>query len=360
LMLAATIWGDPDEAGYLADPKSTLTGFETFLNFLNNMPFICDDTSKIKRNFSSNKQDFSEFIYFLCGGVGKRRSNVNLGNNQLQTWKNCSLTNAEKPLTTELSNGGELLRCIELKTEEGIIFDDGTKGKDTADFLRLNYGFLGKKFIMEIQKMGLEKFREIYNEFIKMINEKDVTKEKEGKQINPVALILASYKVFIDCVLGEGEYLDFDFMFELIRSTNEMNDTERAYEFIMNEVALNKKKFAVLEHEPEQRWGYFYERDGIEYVLINPNAFNGFCERGNFNKGMVIEWAVSNGLALTDKNRLTKKIKNDAKSIRGNFMMLVMREIVEERNIENGFIDSQTEMTDKEVKEVFNEGEIPF
>lgn len=325
-MLAASVWGNPSEDGYLADPKSTMTGFETFLNFLNHMPFICDDISKIKKNFGSLKQDFGEFIYFLCGGVGKRRSNAQLGNDKIKTWKNCSITNAEKPLTNELSNGGEILRCIELETESGIIFDDGTKGKNTADFLRSNYGFIGKRFIKIIKDIGLEEVKKIYDLFMHKINEKDTKKEKEGKQINPIALILTADKILTDYLFKDEIYIDFDFMFNLIRGNNQMSDNERAYNFIMNEVEMNKKKFIISDYEPEQRWGYIYEyKDNPdEYVLINPNAFNGFCDRGNFSKKMFIEWAAKKGWAEKDKDRLTKKIKNEEEKIKGNFIMIKM------------------------------------
>ena len=127
-------------------------------------------------------KNYSDFIYFLCGGTGKNRSNVDLGVSKLKSWRNCSITNAEKPLTSEVSNGGELLRVIELQAENGLIFDDGTMGKDTADTIRANYGFLGKEFIEVIKDIGVEKLQEIHNDFVQKLYAMDTAKEKEGKR----------------------------------------------------------------------------------------------------------------------------------------------------------------------------------
>lgn len=313
-MLAASVWGDPSEDGYMSDPKNTATVFEIYLDFLNNLPFICDDMSKLKRVMSSQKQgDFSDFIYFLAGGTGKKRSNVNLGVNKITSWKNCSITNAEKPLTSETSNGGELLRVIELETAPGVIFDDGSSGKLTADTIRENYGFLGKEFIEKIIEIGFDRIKEIHNDFVNRISEKDTMREKEGKQIQPMALILTVDKLFTDFFMQDGVYLDFDFCYSLIRSNKAMSDNERAYEFIINEVAINRNNFRDDDIQPVQRWGYI--QDG--YYLINPNIFSGIAERGNFNKKMFIEWACRNGLSEVNKGRLDKRVFG-----KGNFIFV--------------------------------------
>lgn len=322
-MWGASIWGNPNEkAGLIADPKSTRTGFEVMLNFLSNLPFICDDMSKLKDSLKSQKIDYGEFIYFLCGMTGKRRSNVNLTTNKIMHWHNCSLTNAEKPITSEISNGGELLRVFELKAEDGDIFKDGSKGKITADFVRANYGFLGQEFISVICEIGMDEVKRIYQDYIKILEEKDTRKEKEGKQINPVALWLTADKIFTDYIMQDGVYLDVDICFSLIKSNDQMSDNDRAYEFVLNEISMHKKKFLKTDVEPDQRWGYFLDDE----ALINPNAFTGFCERGNFNKKMFVEWAVSKGLSRVDSEkgriRTTKKFNNTEKGIIGNFIVI--------------------------------------
>lgn len=329
-MLAASAWGNPSENGYLADPKSTNTAIEFYLDFLNNLPYICDDISKIEAEVKGSKgafKSFSEFIYFLCSGTGKKRSNVNLGVNKVATWRNCSITNAEKPLTSEISNGGELLRVIELETAPGYVFDDGAGGKITADIIRNNYGHIGKKFVEVVKELGFDEVRKMHKNFVKKIEEMDTKKEKEGKQIQPIALMLTADKILTDFIIKDGVYLDIDFCFSLIRSNKMMSDNERAYEFILNEVSQYSKRFRIptktqdgLYMEPDVRWGYFHEISGTNYVLINNNVFTDMSNRGNFNKKMFIEWAERKDLAKRNKGRNDLRVVAD--TIEGSFICI--------------------------------------
>ncbi len=304
-MLAASVWGDPNEDGYISDPKNTATVFEIYLDFLNNLPFICDDLSKLKQVMSKKDGDFSDFIYFLAGGTGKKRSNQNLGVQRMTNWCNCSITNAEKPITSETSNGGELLRVIELETAPGVVFDDGQQGKRTADTIRANFGFMGKVFIEVIAQIGIPEIKRIHGEFVERIRAKDTKNEKEGKQVQSMAAILTADKLFTDYIMQDGVYLDFDFCFRLIRSNKSMSDNERAYEYIINECQIHQKCFEVGENEPPERWGYI--RDNA--YLINPNIFSRIAAAGNFSKKMFVEWAVRKGLSETNPGRIDKRIR---------------------------------------------------
>lgn len=308
-MLAASVWGNPAEDGYLADPKATATVFEVYLDFLDSLPFICDDMSKLKRE-AHKPADYSYFIYLLAGGTGKKRSNINLGVNRQTAWKNCSITNAEKPITSETSNGGELLRVIEMETAPGVIFDDGSSGKFTADTIRANYGFIGKEFVKIVMEIGFDEVKKIHSEFVERIKKRDITGEKEGKQIQPMALILTADKILTDYIIKDGIYLDFDTCYNLIRSNKQMSDNDRAYEFIINEIGINKANFMPVEQrindvEPRQLWGYF----NADFYMINPNIFSQIAEKGNFSKKMFIEWAVRNGISEVNKGRLDKSVK---------------------------------------------------
>ncbi len=319
LMLSASVWGDPNEGGYIADPKSTPTAFEMRLNMLNHLPFICDDMGSIKKKFGTIKgADFSDFVYLVCSGRGNERSNVDLGLNYTSNWRNCSITSSEKPLNTETSQGGEILRTIEIEAEQGNIFNDG---KGCADFMRNNYGFLGQEFISVIKSIGKDKVMEIFNGFKNMIHEKDVAKEKEGKQIVSVAVLLTADKILTDYILEDDAGLEFDYMYDLIASNNQMSDNERALEWITNEVEMNKAKFKQLSNgdEPMQRWGYIKSR----CTLINPNIFSDFCTRGNFSKTMFLKWASEKGIAEMDKGRLTKSVRINADT-KGKFICLIL------------------------------------
>ncbi|MFI3207192.1 MAG: DUF927 domain-containing protein, partial [Clostridia bacterium] len=323
LMLGASVWGDTNEGGYIADPKSTQTAFEMRLGVLNHLPFICDDMGSIKKKFSKNNKsnDFADFIYLVCNGRGNERSNVNLGLNYVPNWRNCSLTSSEKPITSDISQGGELLRTIEVETERGYIFSDS---KAVADFLRTNYGFLGKIWVEVIKDLGKEKIMEIYKSFKNRIETQDTAKEKEGKQIESVTVLLTADKIFTDYIMKDDNYIDFDTMYNLIRSNNQMSDNERAFEWIKSEIDVNISKFKTTSNgdEPIQRWGYI--EDG--WTWINVNIFNDFCERGNFDKKMFVKWASERGKAQHDKSKLTKKKWTNGKT--SNFISLNIKDEV--------------------------------
>ena len=300
-MVASSIWGDPREGAFLSDAKSTKTAFEMRLNFLNNLPLICDDLSQLKRK--TEESDFSEFIYMVCSGRGSERSNVNLGLNQVTSWKNAILTNAEKPITGETSNGGEILRVIDFPIEAGELFQNA---KETADLVKENYGFIGKEIIKMIYKIGNENIKLMYNAWIDKINSSDTKKNKESKQVYSMALILLADELINKCIFKDDNILDFNRCMNLIKSSDQMSDTERAYEFILNQVELHSNKFS--SKYPE-RWGYI--KNGKAY--INPNIFSNWAKEGNFNKIMFIKWAVSKELSETDKDRITKRFTFDEK-----------------------------------------------
>ena len=92
LMLATSVWANPQEGHFMSDAKATPTALELRLNFLNNLPMLIDDMAQVKNQYDG---DFSQLIYQWCAGKGKDRANRNLGMNASTSWKNITITNAE-------------------------------------------------------------------------------------------------------------------------------------------------------------------------------------------------------------------------------------------------------------------------
>jgi len=328
-MLAASVWGNPNENGYIADPRSTITAFESQLDFLNNLPFICDDTAKVKQALVLNKKfDFSDFIYMLCGSSGKMRSNVRLGINRKRTWMNCSITNGERPMTSETSNGGELLRVIEVETDEGNLFRDNATIKETADAIRMNYGYVGRAFIDAVREMGVAEIKTIHGQYVDMIVAADPTGNKEGKQIQSMALIFTAEHILAEHVMKDSVVLDCGRCYDLIRSNAQMADSVRAYDFICNEIRMNAANFG---ENAKICWGY--EKDG--FWMINPNAFSEIATKGNFDKKMFMKWAVAKGVSKVDADgRIDKKV--NTATIKGRFVFIQKPETGEFTDVTEG------------------------
>ena len=327
IMLAASAWAYPGGNEYVADPKSTVTALELRLDFLNNFPLLIDDMAQLKDKYSG---DFSELVYMLCSGKGKDRANATLGLNKTTTWKNVILTNGEHSLVTETMQGGAVNRIIDVEMQEGYIFPNGN---EVVELIKQNYGFCGRKFIDAVNQIGIDRVKEIQQDFLRKINEraKEVGVEKEEKQILPMSIILATDKIATDYIFEDGVYLDFNFCVDLLKNKGEVSENDRAYDYIMSEVAINLNKF-----KPDDRGEYKGEIWGcIEngYVVILSNVFNRMCERGNFSSKSFLSWSGKQGLLDSAKGRNTKQ-----KRLEGSLSWCVYLKIIDESGENTDFV----------------------
>lgn len=306
IMLAASIWAYPGENEYVADPKSTVTALELRLDFLNNLPMLIDDMAQLKDKYSS---DFSELVYILCSGKGKDRANVNLGINKVTTWRNVILTNGEHSLVTETMQGGAVNRIIDVGMDDGYLFENGNQVVET---IKQNYGFAGRMFIDAIEQLGLDRIKEIQRDFLNQINTraKELDVEKEEKQSLPMSIILTADKIATEYIFEDDVYLNLNTCVDLLKNKGEVSENERAYEFILSEVAINMNKFKPESYTGEYKgeiWGAIED----DYIIIQNNVFNRMCEKGNFSSRSFLAWASRLNLIQQDsqgKNTKNKKI----------------------------------------------------
>ena len=144
LMLAASVWGNPEMGRYIQTFNSTVVGREKLAAFLNHLPLIVDELQLARDG--RGKLNFD--VYALAEGVGRTRGNKNGGVDQTPTWQNCILTSGETPITGASSGAGAVNRVIEIecRTAHRIIED----GHATAGVLRKNYGFAGREFVEKL------------------------------------------------------------------------------------------------------------------------------------------------------------------------------------------------------------------
>lgn len=306
LMLAASVWAYPGENAYITDPKSTPTALELRLDFLNNLPMLIDDMAQIKERVSG---DFSSLVYMLCSGRGKDRANQSLGLNKSTGWRNAILTNAEHSLVTETMQGGAINRIIDVEMEEGYIFENGNAVVQT---LNENYGFAGRRFLEAIDEIGLEEIKRKQQKAYRGIVEraKELGVEKEEKQILPMSILLTADLVATDYIFKDGQYLDLNFCVDLLKNKGEVSENERAYDYIMSEIAINMNKFKPDKNTGEYRgeiWGAIEKG----YVYIMSNIFNRICEKGNFSRKSFLTWAEKKSLLDVGGSGKTKRKRLD-------------------------------------------------
>ena len=294
LMVATSIWADPNEGAYMTDAKATTTAMEIRLNVLNSLPMTLDDMAQVKNQYD---EDFSQLIYRWCAGKGRDRSNKELGLNKLTSWHNCILTNAEHSLVTETMQGGAINRIIDIEMGDGYIFPNGN---EVADVLRHNYGWCGREFVEQVQLMGFEEIREIQKGYVSKIQQyaKEKGVEKEEKQILPMSIILTADEISEKYLFQDGIRLDLEECCDLLKNRGEVSEHKRAYQYIRETIVANMFRF---ENDPDkniEQWGSFLSKD--RYASIIRNRFDKMMKEAGFQTKAFLSWAKKQKIIKTD------------------------------------------------------------
>lgn len=324
LMLAASVWADPDENAYIGDYKTTDVALEAKADMLNHLPLILDDTSKKNRKIEDN---FEGLVYDLCSGKGKSRSNKDLGLNRENHWKNCILTNGERPLTSYVTQGGAINRILELECGERVFNDPG----DTAELIKRNYGHAGREFIDVLKELGWDKVRKIQQDFLCRLADD----EKMQKQSLSLSIILTADKLAADYLFKDRQYISLEEAREVLVDRNELSDNERCYQFLMDKIAMNPARFDG-DNENIEKWGVIEEG----YAIIYATAFSALCKDGGFSRTSFLSWANRKGLLQTEKSG--KKL-DKIKSFKGNKIRSVFLKLNDGAD-KDGFIQSDEQM----------------
>ena len=296
LMVATSIWADPNEGAYMTDAKATTTAMEIRLNVLNSLPMTLDDMAQVKNQYD---EDFSALIYRWCAGKGRDRSNKELGLNKLTSWHNCILTNAEHSLVTETMQGGAINRIIDVEMQEGYIFENGN---EVADLVRHNYGWCGREFVEQIQLMGFDEVRRIQREYVEKIQEyaKEQGVDKEEKQILPMSIILTADEISEKYLFQDGSRLNFEECCNLLKNRGEVSEHKRAYQLIKETIVANMFRFANDPDDRIEQWGSFLPND--KYASVIGNRFDKILSDAGFQTKAFLSWAKKQKIVKTDSN----------------------------------------------------------
>lgn len=303
LMLAASVWANPDDSAYIGDFKTTEVALEAKADMLNHLPMLLDDTSKTSSRIRDN---FEGIVYDLCSGKGKSRSNKDLGINRENRWKNCILTNGERPLNSYVSQGGAINRILEIEGGKNIYADP----QRTADILKKNYGFAGKRFIEVIKGVDTEEIRDIQKEFQKQLYNDEIMQ----KQSIALSILLTADRIATEHIFRDGQYISLSEAKEILTERDAVSDNERCYRYLQDKIAMNPQKFAMETNT--EKWGILEK----EYAVLYVQAFKELCKSGGFSDKSFLSWADKKGLLQTSGDRLTKVKKVQGNSCRCVFL----------------------------------------
>lgn len=306
LMVAASVWANPDESRYIGDFKTTDVALEAKADMLNHLPMFLDDTSKTSARIRDN---FEGIVYDLCSGKGKSRSNKELGVNRENRWRNVMICNGERPLSSYVNQGGAINRILEIECGEKVYEDP----QRTANIVKMNYGHAGKEFIQVIKELGSDSIREIQKEFQSQLFDS----EKMQKQSISLSIILTADKIATDCIFKDNQYISLEEAKEVLSDKNEISDNERCYQYLLDKIAMNGQRFD--RDTSCEKWGILEP----DYAILYNQAFSDLCESGRFSKKAFLSWASKNGVIQTDsKGNPTKLKKINSKASRCVFLRL--------------------------------------
>lgn len=292
-MLGASVWANPSVGqGFFQTFKGTSVGFEIMAGFLHSLPLFLDELQ-----LSKDKHGNVVFnVYELASGSGKTRSNKALGLNYSPSWLNCFITSGETPLVADDAGAGAVNRVIEIecRAAEAVIKD----GHRTANALKHNYGWAGRRFIEKLMEDGeKERAKELYDKFFAACTLNDTT----GKQAMAAACILTADALATEWIFNDNHALTVDEISEFLKSNTAVSLADRGYDIICDWVAINASKLRGLTDTGEC---YGVIEDGRAYIIRS--VFNRVCAENAINPKALLSHLKSKGRIDTHEKGFTK------------------------------------------------------
>lgn len=306
VMVAASVWGDPERGQYTQTFNSTEVGFEMMATFLNHLPLIIDEL-QLARDSKGNAK-FN--VYKLAEGVGKTRSNKSLGLNKTPTWANCIITNGESPLVSDSVGAGAVNRVIEIEcqTGESVIPD----GPTTAATVKRNFGFAGQEFVETLygNKGFKEAAVEIYTQYFKELSQSNTTE----KQAMAAAVLLTGDELATQWIFKDGRALTSPELAQFLATKASVSAGDRGYRYMCDWVSMCINRFerpSMTGTGDAKTSGDIYgviedESDGSQIAYINNSVFRDAADNAGYNSKALLSYLKSNNLILTRGKNMTR------------------------------------------------------
>ncbi len=306
LLLAASVWADPEIGKYIQTFNATDVGKELGAAFCNSLPLIIDELQMVK----DNRKDFDKMIYQLSEGVGRVRGKKTGGVQKTPTWRNCVITTGEFPIISPNSGAGAVNRTLEIDCHETKLFDDP---KGTAVACYNNYGFAGRQFVEKLMEGDtMERVRAMQEAFQEQIK----TDETMDKQTASAALILTADSLAEEWIFQDGVRLRPEDITPFLVSKETVNQNGRALQYLYDFANINQAKFTPdFGDYNGEVWGDMDEN----YIYIIKSKFDQILADEGYNSAAFLGWAKNNHLVSLSKDGKSTKPKR----IRGRLVRCV-------------------------------------
>ena len=331
LMLAASVWGNPDVGRYIKTFSGTKVSQELYAAFCCNIPILFDELQVI-----SDRKTFDDIVYMLCEGVSKGRGAKEGGLQVQKRWSSCIITTGEMPITQGNSGGGAVARIVEVNFGGKPLFADA---RGTANALKEHYGFAGPKFISLLQRDGMvEALKAIQKKSYAELMKEDV----QDKQVLSASILLAADALATKALFKDNRALTVEDIKGYLVSRSETDVNLRCYNWLVSFCAANPRKFDSADQSNGEVWGQYKEDHGVSYVCINKSIFEELLKNKGFSAGAFIDWARRKDLLKgqfygvgNKNNRPTKTIVVNGKQVPHYWIKLLEEEKSEQEVYQN-------------------------
>lgn len=276
LMLAASVWGNPDVGRYIKTFSGTKVSMELYASFCCNLPILFDELQVV-----SDRKTFDDLIYMLCEGASKGRGAKEGGLQVQRHWSSCIITTGEMPIVQSNSGGGAVARTIEVNYGGKPLFEDA---RGVANTLKEHYGHAGPAFIQTLHKDGvIAALKNMQKKFYNALMQEDI----HDKQVLSASILLAADALVTMGIFKDGKALTVDEIKCYLVSRTETDVNLRCYQWLMGFCAANPRKFDSQDQSTGEVWGQY--KDG--YVCINKSIFEELLKNKGFSYGAFVDWA---------------------------------------------------------------------
>lgn len=293
LMLAASVWGDPELGQYPQTFNATTVGHEKTAAFLGNIPMCIDELQLSKDSHGRSKFD----VYQLAQGVGRTRGNKAGGIDATPTWALCILTTGESPIVHANAGAGAVNRVIDIecKADEAVIRD----GAAVCKVIKQHYGGAGRRFIEGLTDDRLALAQRMYDLYFQQLSDGETTE----KQAMAAALILTADAIADETIYKTGRHLTAEQISEFLKTKTAVSAGQRGYDYLCDWVAINSAKFS------GEGNGDSYGLIDCDLAYINRTMFRNACKDGGFDESALLSWLKKKGLIQTRGRAYTKPKK---------------------------------------------------
>ena len=304
LMLAASVWADPNEGAYVKNMNTTNVGVEAMSGFLGSLP-LCLDELCMKDGRSGYKGNLEDMVYQFCEGTGRSRGSRDGGMQQQKTWNCCAISTGETPLIKGTSRAGAVNRVLEIEHDTPL-FDDPVTAANT---IRDNYGFAGRLFISELLKPGaLEEAREWQAEYQREILDRSNTTDKQAMV---ASIVLAADKFAARHVFDDVYNLRAEDLVPMAKTLDEVDTNRRVYDWLMGVIAENNARFEPTdEHYNGPIWGKLDETSEKHAITcIISSRFDELLTNNGYDPSAFRKWARRRGLLKCSGGKATMLVR---------------------------------------------------